>query len=826
MNSAAQQGRPSSTLLRAVVYLVFFLSGVAALIYEISWSRQIGLLFGHTAAAAATVLASYFAGLALGYWWGGAWATRWRSALLAYGLLELLAAGWAVLVPLLLGLLHTDALAWLIHHDVPWLQSVARAAICCLLLLPATTALGATLPLMARWLADGGGPPARVAWAYGLNTLGGLFGVLTATIVLLSVLGVTASSYAAAAVSAACGLAAVALSRRESTTAIAPAHGQRVEASSVNVSEDIERFALREEAKHLLAALVGIAGFGTLALEVLYTRLFSLVFHNSTYTFGLVVAVVLCGLALGAWLAGWLAARYDALRCAAWTSLASAGAIAVSTQLFLSQTGLKYFTGGQTFTAYMAACLALVAAVVLPPAVLLGTILPLLWNAAAHRGSSLAGDVGRLTAVNTLAAAAGALAASFLLLPALGLWGSFAAVAALYVAAAFVAVLAFRVGGSHAARPKPQADRLHARLLLPGAVVVLILIVAGWHAASRQRGIGEDQTLVRRWEGTYGWIDVVRRRRSGALSLRENVQYVHGSTASATWERRQGHLPLLLHPQPRRVLFLGLGTGATAGSATFHDGLQSITIAELIPEVVEAARLFEASNAGVLDDPRTDVHVDDARHYLLATDQRFDVIVSDLFVPWESKTGYLYTVDHYRVVRQQLAAGGIFCQWLPLWQLGAEELEMIADGFAQVFPNTTLWWGKVEYDRSIVALVGSEQPLRLDAARLQPRLADVFQAGPADRLLRTPSRLSRMFIGQWPADARRARLNTDEHPRLEFAMPLTYADRRTLKRRPLQNYYEQRLSRLPPAGVVLAPIDGESSSADARRWWQRVQLRK
>jgi spermidine synthase len=783
------------------VYALFFASGVAALVYEISWSRQIGLLFGNTASAAATVLASYFAGLAIGYWLFAQRSQRVQRPLVAYGALELFAAASAVCVPLLLLALGSPAIAAWIHQNDLAMQTLARAVVSLAFLLPTTVCLGGTLPLMAAWLSRSQHEAWRVSWAYGLNTLGGLAGVMLATIVLLSQLGVVASSFAAAALSALCGIAAIVLGWRT----------PRIEPVAEGASPPQTANGLASLRSVWLFCLVAFSGFGILALEVLYTRLFSLVFHNSTYNFGLVIAVVLCGLALGAWAAAWLAARLDPLACVVWATVAAAVAIPLSTLIFEDRTKLDYFIGGETFATYMLACLGLVAAVALPPSLLLGTILPLLWQVARRESTGYSAVVGKLTAINTLAAAAGALAASFVLLPTLGLWGSFAAIAGLYVVVAIIAAV-------------PR--RWHALGLGMAAPLAALTIYVTWHALESRRSTPPHKSLVARWEGTYGWIDVVRDERSGSLSLRENINYTHGSTASGDWERRQGHLPLLLHPRPRRVLFLGLGTGATASSAKFHEEVEALHIAELIPEVATAARRFEVSNAGVLSDKRTRIHVDDARHYLLATNERFDVIVSDLFVPWESKTGYLYTVEHYRVARSRLAAGGIFCQWLALWQLGPRELAMIADSFASVFPQTTVWLGKADYDRTILALVGSDAPLDIDGRQIDERLTRVAAAaGEIDDQMQTAAQLARMYVGDWPRRTN-VNVNTDEHPRLEFSMPLTYANEETLKRRRLVQYYAGTLANLPQRGVAFRNLSGEYASPAARRDWQRKQLQK
>jgi spermidine synthase len=200
-------------------------------------------------------------------------------------------------------------------------------------------------------------------------------------------------------------------------------------------------------------------------------------------------------------------------------------------------------------------------------------------------------------------------------------------------------------------------------------------------------------------------------------------------------------------------------------------------------------------------------------------------------VPWESRTGYLYTVDHYRIAKARLNPGGIYCQWLPLWQLGPQEFEMIANGFADVFPFATLWLGKGASFKTVAALVGSNQPLQLDGARLDARIRRAFaDSANADWELRDAADVARQFIGRWePAatqEGNTAERNTDEHPRLEFAMPLTYADRRTLKEQRLRAYFDRVLAKLPQTGVEFSDFVTSAPDAEKRRHWQSVQLRK
>ena len=781
-----------------LVCLLFFLSGGAALVYEISWSRQIGLLFGHTIHAAAVVLAGYFAGLAAGYALGARLVSR-VHPLRAYAVAEILAAGWACLIPLVLSLAETDTGAALLQHASPDWQLLVRGAFSLVVLLPATVALGSTLPFMSGFLEQATGTPHdqrdaphnRVVRAYAWNTAGAFTGVAVATGFLLILAGVRGSSLVAAGVSALCAAGAWWLAGRLPAAALAEADEVTVAVPAAKSPPDTapatppaSRFS-----PALALLLAGLSGFGTLALQVLHARMFSLVFHNSTYTFGIVVAVFLLSLALGAWLAAFLSRWFSPALVIATGCWLGSLLTATAPVLFVMLTRLQYFSRGDSFETYLLAATGLVAVVVLPAVTSLGMVLPSLWSATDRHASRLAVLVGRSTMVNTVAAALGSILASFVLLPWLGLWNAFALLASLNGAVALAVLI-------HQRRP---AMALMAWLTLLPALLVLI----SGHGPERWAELPRSEKLLRRWDSAYGWIDVVQVGPRQVLKVRQNLHYRFGATGSnAPREFRQAQLPLLLHPAPRNIAFLGLGTGMTAGGAVPDGNLVSIEIAELIPEVVDAARMLGEFNLNVVDDPRTTMHVDDARHFLLATDHRFDVIVSDLFVPWESETGYLYTVEQYRLCRRKLQPGGVFCQWLALYQLGPGDFELIADSMATVFPHTTLWWGEMHSRRPIVALVGTEEPLRLNATELSHRLQQLetgmaSQGGPS---IGTPQQLLDLLAGRWTVRFPQ-RLNTDEFPRVEFHSPLSHRDRRLLQRDTLQAYYDAVLHRLPPAAV-------------------------
>ena len=406
------------------LYTIFFLSGAAALIYEISWMRQIGLLFGHTVQAGAIVLGSYFTGLAVGYHVGGRWL-RSLSPLSAYASAELVAASWACLVPIALSLSHMSPFVDLLQHSTHSLQLAARSVFCFLLMMPATIALGATLPFMARCVSSCGySNPGRVAFAYAFNTAGAVFGVLSCAFCLIASVGVRGSSLLAAGLSAACAGLAMLVSIRMPAAANA-GHASTTKSIGRPQSPLVETDQTSSNEMYWLTFAAASGGFATLALEVLYMRMFSLVFHNSTYTFAAVVALFLTGLSLGAMLVRPLSRRMGSTTLL--MAAASIGAITIvlSVSLFVWLTGLEYFAFGESFAEYLAGAFGIVAIVVLVPATILGTILPAIWMTTHVNDQDVGRIVGRYTMINTLAAAAGAVSACFLFLPTFGLWGSF-----------------------------------------------------------------------------------------------------------------------------------------------------------------------------------------------------------------------------------------------------------------------------------------------------------------------------------------------------------------------------------------------------------------
>ena len=696
-------------------------SGTAALAYEVLWARDWALVYGSTAVGTAVVLAAYFAGLALGAGLAARLGRR-RRGLGLYGALE---AGVAATALLYLGVrpLLPEAAVWLARTAPPVLLPAARALLAFAVLVVPTTLLGATLPAATATLAPGDASGAGRLYAW--NTCGGALGALGCGVVAIRVLGVRGTFLAAAGLDAAVAATALALARRTA----APAARRETGAQGAP-----PRLAL------VLAAAAGFAG---LAGEVLWTRGLAGVLSQSVYSIALVLAAVLVGIALGAVTGVRALGRAGAPE--AWLGIAF---VALALATLLSRLALRALPGASVLLvrglgvigpgAGLAVEAALAVLVVLVPALALGAIFPLVLGLAGAAAPGRA--MGRVLAANTAGGVAGALGAAFVLLPRLGLGGGLLATAGI---AALAALATRRTAGALAAAAVALAALASPSFRLP------------WRA-------GDERILFYR-DGAAATVMVTADAR-GDLRLRVNGQYSLGGSAGLLLEERQAHLPLLLHPRPTRLLALGVGTADTVGAALAHPGLR-VDAVELVPEVLAAAAVFVRENRGALADPRARFVVDDARSFLLAAPGTYDVILSDLFLPWTAGTAYLYSADFYRVGRAHLRPGGLYCQWLPLHQLAVPDLEAIVASFTAAFPHVQLW---VAYHRSatpLAALVGSAEPLGADAQPARARRGRDARAGPRRGRSRRPARPGRALRERRRAAPHRDRRRRAHHRR-------------------------------------------------------------
>lgn len=692
--------------------VLFFASGAAALVYEVLWLKELGLLFGATAPAAAATLAVFFLGLSAGAYVWGRRARDLDRPLRTYARMEAGIAATALVYFLLLDLYHAVyAPLFGVVGDRPTLFLGVKLLLSLGVLFPPAFLMGGTLPVLGELMIRRSDQLGRTGTLlYATNTAGAALGAFLAGFYLPAALGFDRSYLLAIGVNVTIAALAWRWDRE----------GMSVPRRKGSPSPPIpSRLPLPPLLVSLLAAA---SGFLTLALEVLWTRMYAQVLQNSVYTFSAVLTVFLVALGLGSALAHILS-RTSLPPPAVLTALLSLAGLAVASApfLFARQSGgtLDYLHGDVGFAAYVASVFASVGAVLLVPGILIGSVFPYLLKVSEGRSSSAGEVLGSLVSLNTLAAILGSLSAGFLLLNLFGLWSSLRILAAVYLMLAIA--VPSSPGGLRAVLAAVPVAGLLALTFLP-AYGRLALV-----------HLEEDERLVEVREGSLGTAAVIDR--GGDLRIKVDNSYLVGTSASAPNLRLQSWIPLSLHPSPRSVFYLGMGTGITAGAALALP-VEKVTVAELNADVVALAhRHFGPYLNGLFEDSRVRLVTEDGRSYLQATRESYDVVIADIFLTYKAGAGALYTREHFAAVRDRLAPGGLFAQWLPMFELTEREVGLVARTMLEVFPQVTVWRRGFSPRFPLLALVGHREEGALDDVALRRNLAALAASGAAPERL-------------------------------------------------------------------------------------------
>jgi spermidine synthase len=697
------------------LWLLVGLSGFACLIYQVLWVRQVGLLFGNTSQAAALTLAVFFAGLSLGSWYLGKRSRTLSSPFRTYAWLEagIALSGIVILVgPLVVPLMYPI----LGDEDGggPVLTGF-RFAWTMLMVFPAACCMGGTLPVVGQAVIHNtntfGSTTARL---YAVNTIGAAAGAFATAFLLIGFVGVRMTCFTAMAASLVAAGLAIQLSRWNWPVAKV-AHAQRVGKKGKKIPPPLAR---RPVPRPLILGLAFVSGFNILALEVVWTRMLAQVHENSVYSFATVLIVVLICLALGAWLASWLArGKAAAPQVLVWLIVAGGITLGFTPLAFVSLThGMHMLETDFSFATYVLRLFATAVAAIGPACLLLGTVFPFLMKGEEDFLEDAGTSIGQLAAVNTVGAILGSLAAGFVLLEWLGVWGSIQIVAVVYLLMTFV----MPIGGIAAVFARGAA----------GVMLLLIFTMLSPIHLPRQSSVdslGRQETVVETWEGSDCTVTVVRDSQND-MSIRINSNYSLGSITGYGQQIYQARIPLLAFPETESVFFLGMGTGITAGEALNRDTFKHVSkvvASELSANVVAASREYFTGRTGEFDptnglfrDPRARVIIGDGRNHLLASRDRYSMINADLFLPYRRGTGNLYGREHFQIVRTRLEPGGAFVQWLPLYQMTEREFGVIAKTMLTVFPQVSLWRGNFQPGAEIAAIVGHEDGSPLPACSL------------------------------------------------------------------------------------------------------------
>ncbi len=801
--SETQNKRLNGAFKPSFIVFLFVFSGATGLIYEVVWTRMFGLVFGNTVFAVSTVLAVFMGGLALGSSILGRLADRQENLLRFYASLEAGIGLFALLVP------------WLIHaanafyiqvygltpHNLA-VFTLLRLFVSTLILIGPTFLMGGTLPVLSKYFVQVEGRIGRsVGDLYSANTLGAVLGTFAASFFLIEKLGVRETIYVAAGINFFIALAIFWIQTTEG----------RKEADAPDSTEKVQQNPAYSPVQKWVLWGMFFSGMAALSYEVLWNRLLVFLLTASTYAFSIMLLSFLIGIALGSYL---MARRVDRLRRPLFWFAALEFFIGLfgffSIYILGHSVGIFDWAVNAVrvllWWRWNLVQLVVALVVMLIPTMLMGATFPLAVRLFARDVREVGGDVGRIYGFNTVGGVVGSLLAGFFLVPLLGTQNSLLAVAALNFAVALWFL--FHAGA------KNFAWAWSATL----AVVVLYLITVFWIPKNLFLSIynvsHRDSQIIYYDEGITSTVTVHEYSGGNRSIYTNNVQVAGTDFDMRTTQELQGHIPLLLHPHPRRVMQVGFGTGETGHIVSLYP-VQEIDGVEISPEVIRAGVYFRSINQGIFENPIFHKVIMDGRNYAMLTRKIYDIIMNDSIHPNVSNNASLYTVDYFRYCRSKLAEDGIMSSWFPLFGLPLRDFKMIIKSFQTVFPHCSVWIANNCLNRHAL-LVGwkKDAPIQIDfSAMVQKLRHPTINKSLSDIHMNDVYAILDAFVLDEQAVREFTRdvpVHSDDHPILEFDAPRVEGSDEAVLARNLESILAYRVPVTPHLvnlGTTQAQID-------------------
>lgn len=778
------------------ILLLFFGSGCAALIYEIVWFQLLQLMIGSSAVSLGVLLGVYMGGMCLGSLAFPRIISARRNPLRAYAIMELLIGICGVAV--LFCLPYVDKF-YISHASQGFMGVVMRGVVCAMCLLPPTFLMGATLPAISRWVES---TPKGVSWLgvfYAGNTIGAVFGCLLAGFYLLRVYDMYIATYTALGFNIIVAFFGLIL-----------ADAAKYKVTLQNFDENAIR---RTSGAWTVYLAIALSGFSALGAEVVWTRLLSLMLGATVYSFSIILAVFLVGLGIGSSIGALISGATrrprvalgicQLLLCAAvgWTAYM----ITQSLPYWPIDPSLKSSVSNPWITFQLDIVRSLWA--ILPSAFLWGASFPLALASVVSPGQDSGRVVGSVYASNTVGAILGSLIFSMIFVPEWGTQNSQRIIMGIAAVAAFIMLLPvlWPLGEKEGftGKPKKAYSRFAGTLSLIASFAIVVALIISvskipWGAIAYGRftatmgdslkpgivkledipsnGSSSDIYCLYAAEGKNVSIAVTR--------TPSGMQCFHGAgkvqasnePLDMKLQRMLGHISALLNKDPNNVLVVACGAGVTAGSFIPHPEVKKITIVDIEPLVPECvAPMFSKENFSVVSDSRTKVIIDDGRHFIHTTKEKFDVITSDPIDPWVKGCAALNTKEYYEMCRDHLNPGGVMALWMPFYESSEETTKSLISTFFEVFPDAIIWSNDSSGQGYDAVLFGQVGGTVIDIDALREKLATPDHARVAASLREvgfdSVEKLLATYAGQasdmkgW---SKGAQINYDKNLRLQY----------------------------------------------------------
>ncbi len=809
----AQEAQPRRYWLALIL---LFIAGLSGLVYEVVWIRILTLTFGGTVFATSAVLCAFMGGLALGSWVSGKWADGHRSPLLLFATVQFVLGVLGLgLMPLFPWLTRFYVLIYqALNPDFYTLTSIRFIFSVLVLLIPAAL-IAAVFPIITKLVISARsrvGP--GVALVYGVDTMGAVAGAAIAGFVLLPVAGVIATVHVAVGLNFVVSLLAflMYLRTRAACTELPVEQSEAVSASS-------SQLTLSSRATQMLLWAFAVSGAAALSYEVLVIKVLVHFLDMSLYAVTVMLTSFLFGLGAGSLLCMRLLRRPRPLLF--WFALTEAGigliGFSLPLQFALTPRIIDYLFSAASSAAWLAWLIppAVCFAVLLVPTLLMGATLPLLAPILTPNLRRIGRSVGTLYAVNTLGAVGGILFTTFLVLPFVGFKTGMIIAGCLNLLVASVAL--------HYSYDLSQRLRWRTALTLitVGALLAILSTRSSLQSVILQKTVSQqaESEIVFFKEGATGTVAVLREKdaRVGFSHQLEVTGNAEGGSDIASLRAFQllGNLPFLLHQdqsRPKRVLVLAFGMGITLGTTLDQDS-ESVVGVELVPEVLDATRFFAHYNHNPLDNRKAKVYIEDARNFLLTTQEKFDVVVLDATHPRNGDSWMLYTQECYQLVKRVLAPGGIAAQWVPIHSLEFQHYLSIVRTLQSIFPHLTLWSPP---DAGHTVLVATPEQTRIDLGYVRRRMVDpaVRRNFEAAEISDEYALLSYFIAGEQTLAkyARLAPINTDDLCVVQFTKYFIPREERTALYRSLTQMKQSPLPLIVNRGAT-----AEEAAASGKR---------
>ncbi|MBI4379093.1 MAG: fused MFS/spermidine synthase [Nitrospinae bacterium] len=814
-----------------LILLIFFLSGVSGLVYEIVWIRLLSHVFGVSSFAVSTVLTVFMAGLGIGGYIFGRLIDNKGDPLKVYALLEILTGLYAISLPYLIK--SSEWLYIMIYNIIGGsfiFLSIERFILSFFILIFPTIMMGGTLPVISRFLIrseDRVGIDSGII--YSLNTFGAVVGCAVTGFYLIESIGINNSLYSAAFLNFFAGAGAYIISQKSEVWGTHPVDGsQNPEFKTQN--SRLKTLHSELSIPHLFVLITfGFSGMAALSYEVLWTRLLILILDNTIYAFSIILFTFLLGIAGGSFIfakipfnphlskgerGGLNRERIVTIFALFQILIGLMGLLSLLLfahhnlfsswlNIFISWSlqslGIGYWWK-RLFATFLMAFL-----IMIIPTLFMGASFPAISTIYLSDVKNVGKGIGKIYLINTIGAIIGSFSSGFIILPILGIQKAIIVVGSISLIFGITIIFLNR--------------RNLSRYVIPVSSIIAGIIIIGFILkrgdiprliSVEKLDLGNEVLYYK--EGITGTV-LVSSQETDLTPQRKPVKrlWINGDPIAGEFrgalqlERLQAHLPLMFHNDPKSVLVICFGTGSTAGAVSDHR-VEEVYAVDISKEVFESGRYFSEGNRNILADPRLKMIIEDGRNFLLTTDKKFDFITSEPPPPSNAGIVNLYSREYYLLCKSRLKSGGMVSQWIPLHHLSEDDFRMLVSTFVSVFPNSTMWFTKWD-----AIMIGSDSKLTINLERLKGRFQNKRLAESLKEIgISNPYQLLSTFImdkDNLSQFVNRVPVVTDDRPYVEFTAPRVHHIGTTIKGRNLENMLKYR----KPVTPLLSPPSKEGA---------------